>query len=185
MVYGRACRRSPWAALAEPFDLAEVGFSLVNGRGDGEDGYIGGDARDGDARDEADCLGFWLGRGERSTSASTCCARSRSRPTPRRRPTVADTTAASELVVMEAMHYRCHPLVQRLRELVIGETFGPVRHIQRLDQLRHKGPARHQVRLRPRRRGTDGRRLLRDRLHAVAGRWRAFGRVRACRPVPW
>jgi len=41
---------------------------------------------------------------------------------------VADAAAASELVVMEAMHYRYHPLVQRLTE-VVG-TLGPVRRIQ-------------------------------------------------------
>jgi predicted dehydrogenase len=41
---------------------------------------------------------------------------------------VADAAAASGLVVMEAMHYRYHPLVRRLTELV-GEL-GPVRHIQ-------------------------------------------------------
>ena len=41
---------------------------------------------------------------------------------------VADAAAASGLVVMEAMHYRYHPLIRRLKELV-GEL-GPVRHIQ-------------------------------------------------------
>ena len=41
---------------------------------------------------------------------------------------VADAASASGLVVMEAMHYRYHPLIRRLRELV-GEL-GPVRHIQ-------------------------------------------------------
>ena len=41
---------------------------------------------------------------------------------------VADAAAASGLVVMEAMHYRYHPLIRRLRELT-GEL-GPVRHIQ-------------------------------------------------------
>jgi predicted dehydrogenase len=41
---------------------------------------------------------------------------------------VADAAAASGLVVMEAMHYRYHPLIQRLRELVA--ELGPVRHIQ-------------------------------------------------------
>jgi predicted dehydrogenase len=43
---------------------------------------------------------------------------------------VADAARASGLVVMEAMHYRYHPLVQRLHDLVTGGTFGPVRHIQ-------------------------------------------------------
>jgi predicted dehydrogenase len=41
---------------------------------------------------------------------------------------VADAAAASGLVVMEAMHYRYHPLVQRLREL--AAELGPVRHLQ-------------------------------------------------------
>jgi predicted dehydrogenase len=41
---------------------------------------------------------------------------------------VADAAAASGLVVMEAMHYRYHPLIRRLAELT-GEL-GPVRHIQ-------------------------------------------------------
>jgi predicted dehydrogenase len=43
---------------------------------------------------------------------------------------VADAAQASGLVVMEAMHYRYHPLVRRLRELVTGGELGPVRHIQ-------------------------------------------------------
>jgi predicted dehydrogenase len=41
---------------------------------------------------------------------------------------VAEAAEASGLVVMEAMHYRYHPLIRRLRDLV-GEL-GPVRHIQ-------------------------------------------------------
>jgi len=41
---------------------------------------------------------------------------------------VADAAAASGLVVMEAMHYRYHPLVQRLRAL--AAELGPVRHLQ-------------------------------------------------------
>jgi len=41
---------------------------------------------------------------------------------------VADAAKASGLVVMEAMHYRYHPLVRRLREL--AAELGPVRHLQ-------------------------------------------------------
>jgi predicted dehydrogenase len=41
---------------------------------------------------------------------------------------VADAAAASGLVVMEAMHYRYHPLIRRLSELTA--ELGPVRHIQ-------------------------------------------------------
>ena len=44
-----------------------------------------------------------------------------------------------------------------------------------LDELRHRRPRRHQVRLRPGRRGDDGRRLLRDRLPADARGEPAFG----------
>ncbi len=41
---------------------------------------------------------------------------------------VAEAADASGLVVMEAMHYRYHPLIRRLREAV--GTLGPIRHIQ-------------------------------------------------------
>jgi predicted dehydrogenase len=41
---------------------------------------------------------------------------------------VAEAADASGLVVMEAMHYRYHPLIHRLREVV--RTLGPIRHIQ-------------------------------------------------------
>jgi predicted dehydrogenase len=41
---------------------------------------------------------------------------------------VAEAAEAAGLVVMEAMHYRYHPLIRRLQDLV-GEL-GPVRHIQ-------------------------------------------------------
>src|ERR1700728_1953186 len=41
---------------------------------------------------------------------------------------VAEAAAASGLVVMEAMHYRYHPLIGRLREVVA--SLGPVRTMQ-------------------------------------------------------
>jgi predicted dehydrogenase len=41
---------------------------------------------------------------------------------------VAEAAAGSGLVVMEAMHYRYHPLIHRLREVVT--ELGPVRHMQ-------------------------------------------------------
>ena len=41
---------------------------------------------------------------------------------------VAAAASASGLVVMEAMHYRYHPLIARLRELVT--ELGPVQHLQ-------------------------------------------------------
>ena len=43
---------------------------------------------------------------------------------------VADAASASGLVVMEAMHYRYHPLIQRFRDLVTGGELGPLRHVQ-------------------------------------------------------
>ena len=81
---------------------------------------------------------------------------------------VAQAASASGLVVMEAMHYRYHPLTRRLCEVVaeLGGGAAPAG----LDELRHQQPGRHQVRLQPGRRGADGRRLLRDRLPAAAGR---------------
>ncbi len=41
---------------------------------------------------------------------------------------VADAAESAGLVIMEAMHYRYHPLIQRLRDLVA--EMGPVQHIQ-------------------------------------------------------
>src|SRR5450755_1744808 len=41
---------------------------------------------------------------------------------------VVAAASAAGLVVMEAMHYRYHPLIQRLRELVT--ELGPVQHLQ-------------------------------------------------------
>jgi predicted dehydrogenase len=52
---------------------------------------------------------------------------------------VARAAAASGLVVMEAMHYRYHPLVTRLRE-VVG-ALGPVRHLQAWTSFAITNPA--------------------------------------------
>ena len=60
------------------------------------------------------------GRSPRSKPASTCSARSRSPRTqkrPRRSPRSRERTG---LVVMEAFHYRYHPLARRMREIVDG-----------------------------------------------------------------
>jgi predicted dehydrogenase len=43
---------------------------------------------------------------------------------------VAEAADRTELAVMEAMHYRYHPLVQRMTELVRGGAIGAVRHVQ-------------------------------------------------------
>jgi len=43
---------------------------------------------------------------------------------------VAAAADASGLAVMEAMHYRYHPLVQRAREIILEGALGRLRHIQ-------------------------------------------------------
>src|SRR6185369_12699923 len=43
---------------------------------------------------------------------------------------VADAVSASDHVVMEAFHYRYHPLAARLLELLDGGTIGEVRHVE-------------------------------------------------------
>jgi predicted dehydrogenase len=44
--------------------------------------------------------------------------------------TVADAAAASDRVVMEAFHYRYHPLTERVRQLLTDGTIGRVRHVE-------------------------------------------------------
>jgi predicted dehydrogenase len=44
--------------------------------------------------------------------------------------TVAEAAAASDRVVMEAFHYRYHPLTARVRQLVGEGTIGAVRHVE-------------------------------------------------------
>jgi predicted dehydrogenase len=44
--------------------------------------------------------------------------------------TVAAAAAASGLVVMEAFHYRYHPLAQRVAEIVRSGVLGPMRHVE-------------------------------------------------------
>ena len=86
---------------------------------------------------------------------------------------VADAAETSGLVVMEAMHYRYHPLTSAPERARRRTGAGAAPAV--LDELRHQGPGRHQVRLRPGRRRADGRRLLRDRLPAAAWRQRTAG----------
>jgi predicted dehydrogenase len=43
---------------------------------------------------------------------------------------VASAAADSGRVVMEAFHYRYHPLAARMIEIARGETLGPIRHIE-------------------------------------------------------
>jgi predicted dehydrogenase len=44
--------------------------------------------------------------------------------------TVADAAKESGLVVMEAFHYRYHPLFQRAMEIVAGGELGEIRHVE-------------------------------------------------------
>jgi predicted dehydrogenase len=44
--------------------------------------------------------------------------------------TVASTVAAGDRVVMEAFHYRYHPLANRILELIGDGAIGPVRHVE-------------------------------------------------------
>src|SRR3954470_2694353 len=44
--------------------------------------------------------------------------------------TVADAAAASGLVVMEAFHYRYHPLAEKMRAVVHDGALGDIRHVQ-------------------------------------------------------
>ncbi|WP_082373673.1 Gfo/Idh/MocA family protein [Nocardia sp. NRRL S-836] len=44
--------------------------------------------------------------------------------------TVAAAANASGLVVMEAFHYRYHPLAQRVAEIVASGVLGPLRHVE-------------------------------------------------------
>ena len=60
-----------------------------------------------------------------SMPASTCCARSRSRPTRDEAVEVAAAAERAGLVVIEAFHYRYHPLARRMREIVDERRAGP------------------------------------------------------------
>ncbi len=44
--------------------------------------------------------------------------------------TVADAVSRTDRVVMEAFHYRYHPLTARVRQLVAEGAIGPVRHVE-------------------------------------------------------
>jgi predicted dehydrogenase len=43
---------------------------------------------------------------------------------------VAARAASTDRIVMEAFHYRYHPLAERMRDIVTGGTLGPIRHIE-------------------------------------------------------
>src|SRR5205814_2875807 len=43
---------------------------------------------------------------------------------------VAEAAGSSGLVVMEAFHYRYHPLARRMQEIVAGGELGELRHVE-------------------------------------------------------
>ena len=69
------------------------------------------------------------GPSPRSKRASTCCARSRSPRTPTRPSRWPRSKKRTGLVVMEAFHYRYHPLADRLVEIAHDGTLGEIEHI--------------------------------------------------------
>ena len=94
---------------------------------------------------------------------------------------VAAVAARTGLVVMEAFHYRYHPLAQRMREIVESGELGT--HPAGRDRavLPAAEVLRHPLPVRPRRRRDDGRR------HATPCTWRACSAARSprsCRPTP-
>jgi predicted dehydrogenase len=90
--------------------------------------------------------------------------------------TVAAAAERSGLAVMEAMHYRYHPLVRRMAALLADGAIGVPSHAQAWTRWPVKGSWRHPVRLRAGRRRADGRRLLRDRLPSAGRLGRRRGR---------
>ena len=117
----------------------------------------------------------------RSRPASTCCARSRSPPTPTRPPRSRQPPSGTACVVMEAFHWRYHPLRQRLVEIVGSGELGEIRRSRR-GVLPAAEASRHPLEPGAGGRVADGRRLLRgapapDRRRCGAGR-RAGRRVR-------
>ena len=93
--------------------------------------------------------------------------------------TVAAAAASAGLVVMEAFHYRYHPVAQRMLDIVASRRAR--RAAARRDVDVHPAAAAegHPVPARPRRRRHDGHRLLRDPHEPPRGGRRADGRQRA------
>ena len=125
------------------------------------------------------------GRSPRSRPASTCCARSRSPRTRRRPKTSPRSRTRTGLVVMEAFHYRYHPLAHRMREIVDSGELGTTRRVETALCFPLPEVLRHPLPVRPRGRRHDGRRHL-HRAHGAPARPRGargrVGRRRSCAP---
>ena len=128
------------------------------------------------------------GRCGRWHAASTCCARSPSPPTPMRHERVADAADASGLVVMEAFHWRYHPMAARMLEIIASGELGDVRRVEAALCFPLPMVQGHQMAVAAGRRGADGRRLLSGPHGADAGRRRADGGPglgASCAPRGW
>ena len=90
---------------------------------------------------------------------------------------VAATAERTGRVLMEAFHYRYHPLAQRLRDIVDSGELGELLEVQYVGLLPDAAFLGHQVPVRPGRRRADGRGMLR-RASCAASRSRgAEGRA--------
>ena len=90
---------------------------------------------------------------------------------------VAAVARRTGLVVMEAFHYRYHPLAIRLVSLLRSGELGPDPPHRSVDVHAAVARWRHPLAARPGRRLDDGPRLLHDPPDAIARRRRARGRV--------
>ena len=84
---------------------------------------------------------------------------------------VAAVAARTGLVVMEAFHYRYHPLAQRMRDIVDSGELGTIAPGRDVVVLPAAEVLRHPLPVRPRRRRDDGRRHL-HRAHGAPARAR-------------
>ena len=98
---------------------------------------------------------------------------------------VAAVAARTGLVVMEAFHYRYHPLAQRMREIVESGELGTTKRVEDRAVLPAAQVLRHPLSVRSRRRCHHGRRFV-HRAHRAPARMRgarrALGRSQAAHP---
>ena len=86
-------------------------------------------------------------------------------------------------VLVEAFHWRYHPLAARMREVVRSGALGEVRHVEAALCIPLPAARRHPLPLRSGRRRHHGHRLLRDQHGALPGRGGAERGGRGCSPL--